>query len=205
MRQKKAAFLDLEGVLAPEMWPYLGEMFGLDVLLATTREEPDYRSLMARRVKALNAHRISMSDIQDALSMLPLFDGAADFVHRLAREMTVILVTDSFRPMNETYVTALQPDRVFCHSFLLDDQERIIGLDFWNDLRGKHEALSACGLQDTMTFAVGDAFNDLTLLRSVNRGVLFRPSHATQRAATDLPCVSTYKELLSLFGVGHES
>lgn len=124
MKQEKTVFLDLEGVLAPEMWPYLGKKFGLDALMATTREEPDYRHLMTRRVEALNAHGISMSAIQEAIATLPLFAGAVDFVRQLAREMSVILVTDSFRPMNEPYIRQLQPDGVFCHSFLLDDRDR---------------------------------------------------------------------------------
>ncbi|ASL40380.1 hypothetical protein CBI36_07955 [Acetobacter oryzifermentans] len=104
--------------------------------MATTREEPDYRHLMTRRVEALNAHGISMSAIQEVIAMLPLFAGAVDFVRQLAREMTVILVTDSFRPMNEPYIRELQPDGVFCHSFLLDDRDHIVGFDFWNELRG---------------------------------------------------------------------
>ncbi|CAI9121955.1 bifunctional phosphoserine phosphatase/homoserine phosphotransferase ThrH [Brytella acorum] len=199
MKQDKKVFLDLEGVLAPEMWPYLGRKFGLDALMATTREEPDYRHLMTQRVEALNAHDISMTAIQDAIAALPLFDGAVDFVKSLAREMSVILVTDSFRPMNEPYIRELRPDGVFCHSFLLDDRDRIVGFDFWNDLRGKHEAVSAWGPPAAMTLAAGDAFNDLTLLRAVDRGILFRPSRATQAAATDLLWVSTYEELLGLF------
>mgnify|MGYP003361959191 CR=1 FL=1 len=199
MKQEKTVFLDLEGVLAPEMWPYLGKKFGLDALMATTREEPDYRHLMTRRVEALNAHGISMSAIQEAIATLPLFAGAVDFVRQLAREMSVILVTDSFRPMNEPYIRQLQPDGVFCHSFLLDDRDRIVGFDFWNELRGKHEAISAWGHHAATTFAAGDAFNDLSLLRAVDRGILFRPSRATQAAATDLLWVSTYEELLGLF------
>lgn len=205
MKQDKTVFLDLEGVLAPEMWPYLGKKFGLDALMATTREEPDYRHLMTRRVEALNAHGISMSDIQEAIATLPLFDGAVDFVRCLAREMTVILVTDSFRPMNEPYIRELRPDGVFCHSFLLDDRGRIVGFDFWNELRGKHEAISAWGRHAARTFAAGDAFNDLTLLRAVDRGILFKPSRATQVAATDLLWVSTYEELLGLFLADHEA
>lgn len=204
MKQEKTVFLDLEGVLAPEMWPYLGKKFGLDALMATTREEPDYRHLMTRRVEALNAHGISMSVILEAITTLPLFDGAVDFVRRIARKMTVILVTDSFRPMNEHFLRALLPDRVFCHNFLLDDRDKIVGFDFWNDLRGKHEAISACDIQTTMTFAVGDALNDLTLLRAVDRGILFRPSRATQTVAADLLQASTYEELLRLFTIEQE-
>ncbi|WP_140385875.1 MULTISPECIES: hypothetical protein [Acetobacter] len=36
-------------------------------------------------------------------------------------------------------------------------------------------------------------------MRAVDRGILFRPSRATQAAATDLLWVSTYEELLGLF------
>ena len=37
--------LDLEGVLAPEIWPHLGDHFGVAELHLTTREVADFLGL----------------------------------------------------------------------------------------------------------------------------------------------------------------
>ena len=43
---KKMAFIDMEGVLIPEIWPYLADCLGLEALKVTTRDIPDYQALM---------------------------------------------------------------------------------------------------------------------------------------------------------------
>jgi phosphoserine/homoserine phosphotransferase len=42
------AAIDLEGVLAPEIWPHLGDHFGLPELHLTTRDTGDFDDLMRR-------------------------------------------------------------------------------------------------------------------------------------------------------------
>ena len=40
--------LDLEGVLAPEIWPVLGATFGVREFSLTTRDSGDFQDLMRR-------------------------------------------------------------------------------------------------------------------------------------------------------------
>ena len=47
------ACLDLEGVLIPEIWISVAQKTGIDELLVTTREIPDYDELMTRRLGIL--------------------------------------------------------------------------------------------------------------------------------------------------------
>ena len=44
--------LDLEGVLIPEIWINFAQKTGIDDLLATTRDVPDYDVLMRQRLTA---------------------------------------------------------------------------------------------------------------------------------------------------------
>jgi phosphoserine/homoserine phosphotransferase len=46
------------------------------------------------------------------------------------------------------------------------------------------------------TLAVGDAFNDLSMLRQASQGFLFRPSLQTRLAAQDLVVAASYQEIL---------
>ena len=56
--------LDLEGVLAPEIWPLLGERFHLPEFSLTTRDLGDFDELMRRRVAAARAADLSLKDLQ---------------------------------------------------------------------------------------------------------------------------------------------
>lgn len=47
------ACLDLEGVLAPEIWINVAELAGVPELRATTRDVPDYDALMRQRLAIL--------------------------------------------------------------------------------------------------------------------------------------------------------
>ena len=55
--------LDLEGVLVPEIWINVAEKTGIEALRRTTRDEPDYGKLMRGRIKILDEHGLSLSDI----------------------------------------------------------------------------------------------------------------------------------------------
>lgn len=193
------AFIDLEGVLCPEMWPFLGQRLGLNELMATTRENPDYRGLMVQRIAALRKHGVTITQIQKELAALELMDGAEDFIRQLSSRVQVVIVSDSFRPMNEALLGRIGASRIFCHSFTVDAAGLISGFNLWNDLRGKHEVLDNVPCDPARCLALGDALNDLGLLRAVGCGVLFRPSAATREQAKDLIWSSTYPEVRALF------
>src|SRR5881628_1811685 len=57
--------IDMEGVLSPEIWPVLGEHFGVPELHWTTRDLADFDELMRRRVAAVRERHISLRDLQD--------------------------------------------------------------------------------------------------------------------------------------------
>ncbi|HEY2924961.1 MAG TPA: bifunctional phosphoserine phosphatase/homoserine phosphotransferase ThrH, partial [Candidatus Eisenbacteria bacterium] len=59
------AAIDLEGVLAPEIWPHLGDHFGVEELHLTTRDVGDFEELMRRRVEALNRAGLTLSRLQE--------------------------------------------------------------------------------------------------------------------------------------------
>ena len=54
------ACLDLEGVLIPEIWINFAQKTGIDDLLATTRDIPDYDVLMRQRLDILNRHGLKI-------------------------------------------------------------------------------------------------------------------------------------------------
>ncbi len=75
--------LDMEGVLTPEIWIAVAEKTGIAALSRTTRDEPNYDTLMTGRLKLLDEHGLKLSDIQKVISSLPLLPGAREFLDEL--------------------------------------------------------------------------------------------------------------------------
>ena len=73
------ACLDLEGVLIPEIWINFAQKTGIDELLATTRDIPDYDLLMQQRLDILKQHGLKIEDIQEVIDSLGPLEGAKDF------------------------------------------------------------------------------------------------------------------------------
>ena len=65
-----AVCLDLEGVLIPEVWVNVAKSTGIDSLLKTTRDEPDYDRLMSYRLRILEENSITILELTDQYDIL---------------------------------------------------------------------------------------------------------------------------------------
>ena len=124
------------------------------------------------------------------------YDGAVAFIAALCRHGSVTLVTDSFDPMNTALIAAFEVDRVLRHRFIPDARGFIGRCAYWNGLAGKQLCLA--GIEGA-TVAIGDAFNDLPLLRAATCGILFRPSLETGRAGENFRVATTYADVIVTF------
>lgn len=193
MRPSLQIFCDLEGVLVPEMWPHVAVQLDIPALAATTREHPDYAALVAARIATLRAHGVTLAALCGAVADVTPDEGAVAFIAALRRHGPVTLVTDSFAPMNTALIAVFEVDRLLCHRFVPDARGFITRCVYWNGLAGKQLCLAGI---DGPTVAIGDAFNDLPLLRAATRGVLFRPSPETRAAGGTLPIAATYADVI---------
>src|SRR5262247_2641835 len=83
--------IDMEGVLTPEIWPALGQAFGLPDLSLTTRDLGDFDELMRRRVEATRQAGLKLSDLQRIAHGVEPFLGARDLLSRLRGLGQVVL------------------------------------------------------------------------------------------------------------------
>jgi phosphoserine/homoserine phosphotransferase len=83
--------LDLEGVLVPEIWIAVADRTGVDGLRRTTRDEPDYDTLMRYRLELLERHDLTMSLVQDVIGGLEPLPGARAFLDELRARTQVII------------------------------------------------------------------------------------------------------------------
>lgn len=166
--------LDLEGVLAPELWPILGSHFGLAELSLTTRDLADFSELMHRRVDATRSKGLTLQQLQSITSVVEPYLGARDFLGRLRSLGQVVIISDTFHELSEPLVQKLGGHSLFANRFTLEGDGRLRGFEL--RIRGQKERIvSGFKSAGFPVAAVGDSLNDLSLLQSCDYPVLYRP------------------------------
>jgi len=107
--------LDLEGVLVPEIWIAVAEKTGIKELQLTTRDIPDYDVLMKGRLKILDQHRLTLSEIQKVIGTLEPMEGAREFLEELRSLTQVIILSDTFSQFAKPLMRQLAWPTLFCH------------------------------------------------------------------------------------------
>ncbi len=189
------ACIDLEGVLIPELWPHIAHQTGVEELLITTREEPDYGKLVERRISLLRQHRLRLCDVRNLVSTVQPLPGAVQFLRAVALHWRVVLVSDAFQQMVEPLWLQLDSPELQCHKFECDSHGYVSNAHYSRKF-GKHEVVEHFKSQGEQTLAIGDAFNDLSMLRAADKGFLFRPSLSTRNAAKYLTIMEDYESIL---------
>ena len=187
--------IDLEGVLAPEIWPVLGAHFELPDLYLTTREIGDFEELMHRRVDALKSRGVSLRQLQVVAHGVHPYLGAREFLGRLRALGQVLIISDTFHEFSEPLVQELGGHSLFANHFELDAEGHISG--FKLRIRGQKERIVS-GLKSAgfMVAAMGDSLNDLSLLESSDHRVLYRPVEALRVAFPGSPLAHNLDEAL---------
>jgi phosphoserine/homoserine phosphotransferase len=189
--------LDLEGVLAPEIWPVLGAHFGVAEFSLTTRDIADFGDLMQRRVEAASRARLTLPDLQRIAHTVEPFLGAREFLARLRQMGNVVIISDTFHEFSEPLAAKLGGASLFANRFELDAEGRITG--FKLRIRGKKERIVS-GFKNAgyRVAAMGDSLNDLSLLKSCDFPVVYRPSESLLRELPGVTPVFNLDDALAL-------
>ena len=198
MPQSTIACLDLEGVLVPEIWINVAERTGIAALRRTTRDEPDYDKLMRGRIAILDEHKLGLPDIQAVIATMDPLDGALDFIEWLRSRTQVIILSDTFAEFAKPLMRKLGWPTLFCHGLEVEPSGRIAGYRLRID-DGKRRAVEALRSIAFRTVAAGDSYNDTTMLKAADAGILFRPPANVIADFPQFPVTATYDELRDAF------
>jgi len=185
---------DMEGVFTPEIWVNVAKKTGIDVLTRTTRDEPDYDKLMKWRIEILKENNISLADIQQVISTLPLLDGARDFFDWARARCQVVITTDSFVQFAGPFIEKLGRPLVLCHELNIDQAGMIVGYTLRQDDQKTKAVKAFQGLNYTVT-AIGDSYNDMGMIQQANHGILFRPPDKVRAEFPQFPVAMDYAAL----------
>lgn len=187
------AVLDVEGVLTPEVWVAVAEHTGIDFLRRTTRDEPDYDVLMRGRIAALDAAGVSMSTIMGVVAGLSPLEGAFDFLRELQSRMPVVLLSDTFEQFGRPLMAQLGWPVLLCHTLVVEG-DRLAGYRLrLGDQKAR--AVEAFRSLNYRVAAVGDSYNDLTMLGAADAGILFRAPDNVRAENPQYRCCTAYDDL----------
>ena len=189
--------LDLEGVLIPEIWIAFAEKTGVDALKRTTRDEPDYDTLMRYRLDILDKEGFKLADIQEVIGTLDPLPGAKEFVKWVTSETRLVILSDTFSQFAGPLMAKLGNPTLFCHELVIDSDNRIA--DYKLRLKDhKRKAVEAFRTLHFDTIAAGDSYNDLSMIDSADKGILFCPPERLIKERPELPVAKNHAELRAM-------
>jgi phosphoserine/homoserine phosphotransferase len=174
---------DLEGVWVPEVWINVAEKTGIPELRFTTRDIKDYDELMQYRLKILKEKNLTLFDIQKVIATIRPLNGALDMINWLKKVTRFILVSDTFIEFADPLMEQLNRPTLFCHSLEIDKDGMISGY-LLRQKDSKRETAKALKSLNYEVIAFGDSYNDISMLKEADHGILFRPP---QNVINDYP------------------
>jgi phosphoserine / homoserine phosphotransferase len=188
---------DLEGVLVPEVWINVARWTGIDELKLTTRDISDYNALMRRRLTILQQHSITINDIQKVISLLELMPGALDFITWLHGRVQMVVVSDTFREFADPLLEKMGWPVLFCHHLTIDKDGNITDFNL-RQTEAKKKVVEALQELNFKVIAVGDSYNDISMLRQAEYGILYKPPQNVIDDNQDIRVVNSYSQLKNL-------
>lgn len=189
--------LDLEGVLIPEIWIAFAEKTGIEALKRTTRDEPNYDTLMRYRLAILNEHKLKLKDIEAVIGTLDPLPGAKEFVDWVTAETRLVILSDTFTQFAGPLMAKLGNPTLFCHELAVDTEGYIE--DYCLRMPDhKRKAVEAFQGLKFETFAAGDSYNDLSMIDAADNKALFCPPQRLIDERPDLSVAHSHAELKAL-------
>jgi phosphoserine / homoserine phosphotransferase len=190
---------DLEGVFVPEVWINVAEKTGIASLRRTTRDEPDYNKLMRQRMKILDEHGLKLHDIQDVIAQIRPLPGALEFIAWMKERTQLIVVSDTFIQFADPLMKQLGRPTLFCHTLIMDDTNRIIDYKL-RQPDPKRKTVEALQSMKYQVIGMGDSYNDVSMLKAADIGILFRPPDNVIKDFPELPVTYDYEEVKKIVG-----
>tara|TARA_B100001093_G_scaffold374816_1_gene359783 strand:- start:215 stop:844 length:630 start_codon:yes stop_codon:yes gene_type:complete len=189
--------LDLEGVLIPEIWIAFAKKTGIEALKQTTRDEPNYDTLMQYRLDILKENNLKLEDIKDVVGTLDPLPGAKEFVEWVTSETRLVILSDTFTEFAGPLMAKLNYPTLFCHNLSIDNDGLID--DYCLRLKDhKRKAVEAFKALNFKTFAAGDSYNDISMIEVAEHKALFCPPGQLIKERPDLEVALTHEALKSL-------
>jgi phosphoserine/homoserine phosphotransferase len=185
---------DLEGVLIPEIWVEVGEKYDIPELTTTTREIEDFRELMEHRIEVLREEGLKLKDVQKVAQEVMAYPGSLEFLSWARRQGQVMIISDTFHELSDQLIWEMGGYNLFANEFITDDKGYITG--FRLRIRGrKWRVLEKLRESGFFVTAIGDSYNDLSMLKRADHPMLINPPEELTEEHPEIPVFNNYDEL----------
>ncbi|MBV2194620.1 MAG: bifunctional phosphoserine phosphatase/homoserine phosphotransferase ThrH, partial [Azonexus sp.] len=167
---------------------------GIPELKRTTRDEPNYDTLMTYRLNILRDKKLGLPDIQKVIAEMGPMPGARAFVDGLREDYQVIILSDTFYEFAHPLMRQLGWPTLFCHSLEDDDQGMLVDYHLRMPDQ-KREAVKRFKELNFKIVAAGDSYNDTAMLGEAHGGILFHPPENVIREFPQFPVALSYDQL----------
>ncbi|HCC52398.1 MAG TPA: bifunctional phosphoserine phosphatase/homoserine phosphotransferase ThrH [Porphyromonadaceae bacterium] len=188
---------DLEGVFVPEIWVNVAKKTGIEKLKLTTRDIKDYDELMKYRLNVLDENNLKIKDIQHIIATLKPLDGALDFVRWLREVTRFVIVSDTFIEFAQPLMNQLENPLLLCHSLEIDETGRVANYKL-RQPDPKRKTVEAFQSLQYKVLAFGDSYNDISMLKAADTGILYCPPENVVSDYPELPVTKNIDELKDL-------
>jgi phosphoserine/homoserine phosphotransferase len=142
----------------------------------------------------LDQHGLKLHHIQEVIATIKPLPGANDFIDWVKERTQLIVVSDTFIQFAEPLMKQLGRPTLFCHTLVMDDTNRIIDFQL-RQPDPKRKTVEAIQGLKYQVIAMGDSYNDISMLKQADVGILFRPPQNVIADYPEFPVVSEYAEL----------
>jgi len=185
---------DLEGVLIPEIWVEVGEQYNIPELTTTTREIEDFRELMEHRIEVLREEGLKLKDVQNVAQEVMAYPGSLEFLSWARRQGQVMIISDTFHELSDQLIWEMGGYNLFANEFITDEKGFITGSRL--RIRGrKWRVLEKLRESGFFVTAIGDSYNDLSMLKRADHPMLINPPEELTEEHPKIPVFSNYDEL----------
>jgi len=185
---------DLEGVFVPEIWVNVSKQTGIEELKLTTRDISDYNVLMKRRLEILQQNGLTLHDVQKVISQLKPLPGALEFIKWVRTVVQLIIVSDTFIEFADPLLKQLGRPTLMCHHLSTDSAGNITNYNL-RQKDAKRKVAEALQSLNYKVIGIGDSYNDISMLRKAEVGILYNPPQNVIDEHGDLTVVRSYKDM----------
>jgi len=186
--------MDLEGVLVPEIWIAVSKKTGIEKLKLTTKDIEDYDELMKMRLDILKKNNLKLKDIQDVISTLDPLDGAIEYMNWVRSKTQVVILSDTYYEFAMPLMKKLGYPTLLYHSLVIDSDGFIA--DYKIRIKDpKRKSVEAFKNLNFRVFAIGDSFNDISMLKEADKGILFKAPDNVKQKYSDFVSFDKFDEL----------
>ncbi|MBT8371844.1 MAG: bifunctional phosphoserine phosphatase/homoserine phosphotransferase ThrH, partial [Deltaproteobacteria bacterium] len=150
--------------------------------------------LMKRRLGILSKHGLKLKDITDVIETMDPLEGAVEFLNWVRERIQIVVVSDTYVEFAKPLLRKMGWPTLFCNTLTISADGAVTDYNL-RQADGKRKVAQSLKRLNYNIIAVGDSYNDITMLQEAHTGILFRPPENVRNEYPELPATYTYAEL----------